>query len=64
MDTKRIGHRIYTLTFAGVVWNIDGQTHEGGSNEWQVFEITDLGESEWWETFNTKREALDWIRER
>jgi hypothetical protein len=60
MNTKRIGHRIYALTFEGVVWNIDGQNHEGGSNEWQVFEITDLG-SEWWETFDTKREALDWI---
>lgn len=64
MRTKRIAHRIYALTVGGVTYNIDGQNHEGSSNEWELYEANNSGGLDWWETFDTKQDAITWIVER
>ena len=64
MKTKRIAWRIYELTLKGRTFQIDGQNHEGQSNEWELFEAVDsqygsLPDMVWIETYLTKKEALE-----
>ena len=58
MKTKRIAHRIYEITAFGFTFQIDGQNHEGESNEWELF-IIEGNENTWCDTYPTKKDALN-----
>ena len=63
MKSTKKYYRVYEVKVAGLTFEIDGQNHEGESNEWELFE-TSGDKSEWWDTFPTKRDALEWLTER
>lgn len=78
IKTKRIHHRIYAVQIGTKVYEVDGQVHEYGSKEWQLFEydltrhtgtgVLDFdqyhhGERHWIETYPTKGDALDDLAE-
>ena len=60
MKSKRSAHRIYLVSFDDSQYEVDGQNHEGTSNEWQLFHVNGY-EREWCFTFDTKREAMDYL---
>ncbi len=60
MKSKRIAHRIYEVTCNTSLYELDGQNHEGTSNEWQLFHVNGY-EREWCFTFATKREAMKYL---
>lgn len=62
MKSKRIAHRIYQVFVSGVEYQVDGQNHEGSSNEWELFEV-DGNNFEWCFTVDTKREAMEYLKE-
>ena len=60
--TKNIGHKRWEFKNANNVFIIDGSNHELDSREWQLF-IQVQGawgvKDEWIETFDTKRDAVN-----
>jgi len=60
MKSKRITHRIYRVAVNGSLYEIDGQNHEGASNEWELLQINGH-ERDWCFTFDTKREAIEYL---
>lgn len=60
MKSKRIAHRIYEVTCNASLYEVDGQNHEGTSNEWQLFEVNGY-EREWCFTFDTKKDAMVYL---
>lgn len=60
MKSKRINHRIYQVAVNGSLYEVDGQNHEGASNEWELFQVNGY-DREWCFTFDTKREAIEYL---
>ena len=61
---KRIAPSIYEVQDQfGRTFEVDGQNGiDNGRNEWQVFEISPEGDRNWWETYPTKRDAIEDIK--
>ncbi len=60
MNSKRIAHKIYQVSFDDSLYEVDGQNHEGTSNEWELFQVNGY-EREWCFTFDTKKEAISYL---
>ena len=60
MKSKRVAHRIYEVKCNTSLYEVDGQNHEGTSNEWQLFEVNGY-DREWCFTFATKRDAMEYL---
>jgi len=57
LTSTKLYHRIYKVEHNGRTFEIDGQNHEYGSKEWELFEVVG-GENVWIETYPTKKDAL------